>query len=191
MNRLVFHLLLVLATILLFAYCGSVEYKDPSQAKGTRQWGPKEVKDTVAEMTSSLSGYYFQNLEGDYLDWQKFENNTSEHIDTRLLGNEISTNLIQKKIPFVDTSMRARSLDEMSFASSGLTSEKTKPAMGKLISPSHRLTGELNDLVNYDSGDKIQYIVVTLRLVNLETNAVVWQDEKKFLKVSTVEGYGF
>jgi hypothetical protein len=50
--------------------------------------------------------------------------------------------------------------------------------------------GELNDNLNYQDGKKIQYLLITLKLINLETNGVDWQEQKKFIKVSTIEGYG-
>ncbi|TGN20193.1 penicillin-binding protein activator LpoB [Leptospira idonii] len=179
----------VLACI-VWIHCSGVSYKDPETASGTKQWGAKEVKDTVSEMTDSLALYYRNELKSGYLEWKRFENNTSEHIDTRILGNEISTNLTKRKIPFIDTSLREDASLEISFGKTGMVSSDSRLNAGNMKSPSHRLKGELNDIVNYEDGRKIQYIVVTLALVRMETGEIVWQEQKKFLKVSKVEGYG-
>ncbi|TGL58370.1 penicillin-binding protein activator LpoB [Leptospira sarikeiensis] len=170
--------------------CASVEYRDPETLEGTRQWGVKEVRETVQNMSGSLSDYYQKDSTKGYIELQKFKNNTSEHIDTKILANEISTNLTARKIPFVDISQRKASLDEITLNKTGLTSSDTKLDFGKLKSPSYRLSGELNDLVNYERGKKIQYILITLRLTSVESNVIVWQADKKFLKISDTEGYG-
>lgn len=177
-------------SILSFYYCASVEYRDPNEAEGTKQWGVKEVRETVQNMSGSLSDFYKKDSVKGYLELQKFKNNTSEHIDTKILANEIVTNLTSYKIPFVDISERKASLDEISLNRAGITSSNNKLDFGKLKSPSYRLSGELNDLVNYERGKKIQYILITLRLISVESNEIVWQADKKFLKISETEGYG-
>ncbi|TGK02123.1 penicillin-binding protein activator LpoB [Leptospira selangorensis] len=182
--------LLPIFIILSFYYCASVEYRDPSQIEGTKQWGVREVRETVQNMSISLSDFYKKDSVKGYIELQKFKNNTSEHIDTKILANEIVTNLTSNKIPFVDTSQRKASLDEISLNKSGITTSDTKLDFGKLKSPSYRLSGELNDLVNYEKGKKIQYILITLRLTSVESNEIVWQTDKKFLKISDTEGYG-
>ncbi|MEI7013041.1 penicillin-binding protein activator LpoB [Leptospira licerasiae] len=182
--------LLPIFIILSFYYCAGVEYRDPSQIEGTRQWGVREVRETVQNMSVSLSDFYKKDSVKGYIELQKFKNNTSEHIDTKILANEIVTNLTANKIPFVDTSQRKASLDEISLNKSGITTSDTKLDFGKLKSPSYRLSGELNDLVNYEKGKKIQYILITLRLTSVESNEIVWQTDKKFLKISDTEGYG-
>ncbi|TGM98568.1 penicillin-binding protein activator LpoB [Leptospira dzoumogneensis] len=176
--------------IILSFYCAGVEYRDPSEVQGTKQWGVREIRETVQNMSVSLSDFYKKDSVKGYIELQKFKNNTSEHIDTKILANEIVTNLTSNKIPFVDTSQRKASLDEISLNKSGIVSSDAKLDFGKLKSPSYRLSGELNDLVNYEKGKKIQYILITLRLTSVESNEIVWQTDKKFLKISDTEGYG-
>lgn len=176
--------------VLSFCYCASLEYRDPNDVQGTKQWGVMEVRETVQNMSASLSEFYKKDPVKGYIELRKFKNNTSEHIDTKILANEIVTNLTSNKVPFVDISQRKESLDEISLNKSGITSSDTKLEFGKLKSPSYRLSGELNDLVNYEKGKKIQYILITLRLTSVESNEIVWQADKKFLKISDTEGYG-
>ncbi len=171
--------------------CSTVSYQNPSKSEGTKQWGPLEIRETVKLMSSSLGDYYKLELKQGFLEWKSIQNSTSEHIDTKLLSNEILTQLTKKKVPFVDTGEREESVKEIGFGKTGMVSPETRLAIGKFKSPSHRIKGEINEVVNFERGKKIQYITVTLFLISLETNQIVWSEQSNFLKTSRVEGYGF
>ncbi|MBM9591041.1 penicillin-binding protein activator LpoB [Leptospira sp. 201903075] len=174
----------------LFVSCSTVSYQKTDQAKATKQWGVVEVKETVRNMSHSLSTYYKKDLKVGYLEWKSLQNSTSEHIDTKLITNEILNQLTKDKVPFVDTSIREEAATEMAFGKTGMVSADSRLAVGKFKSPSHRIKGEINEVVNYEAGSRIQYITVTLFLVSLETNQIVWSEQTNFLKTSRVEGYG-
>lgn len=176
--------------LILLASCSSVTYRDVSQIKATPEWGPSEISQTVSEMTQSLDLFLQPSGKKSPIELDKIKNNTSEHIDTGILANEISTNLIKKKIPFVDRSFRKEAMKEIADGQIGLVSNETLLEAGNFKSPKYKLLGELNDNLNYQDGKKIQYLLITLKLINLETNGVDWQEQKKFIKVSTIEGYG-
>ncbi|TGM53852.1 penicillin-binding protein activator LpoB [Leptospira biflexa] len=182
--------------ILLFSFfivsCSTAtSYTKPENIKATKQWGVVEVKETVKSMSHSLSVYYKTELKTGYFEWRPLQNSTSEHIDTKLITNEILNQLTKDKVPFVDTSVRADATKEIAFGKTGMVSSDSRLAVGKFKSPSHQIKGEINEVVNYESGNKIQYITVTLFLVSLETNQIVWSEQTNFLKKSRVEGYGF
>ncbi|MCW7493032.1 penicillin-binding protein activator LpoB [Leptospira sp. 2 VSF19] len=174
----------------LFVSCSSVSYQKIDKARATKQWGVLEVKETARSMSHSLSTYYKSDLKTGYLEWKAIQNSTSEHIDTKLISNEILNQLTKDKIPFVDTSIREEASVEMAFGKTGMVSPDSRLAVGKFKSPSHKIKGEINEVVNFESGSRIQYITVTLFLVSLETNQIVWSEQTNFLKTSRVEGYG-
>ena len=184
----------ILFTSLFFSYffvsCSTVSYQKTDNAKATKQWGVVEVKETVRNMSHSLSKYYKTDLKTGYLEWKSLQNSTSEHIDTKLITNEILNQLTKDKVPFVDTSIREDATTEMAFGKTGMVSADSRLAVGKFKSPSHKIKGEINEVVNYEAGSRIQYITVTLFLVSLETNQIVWSEQTNFLKTSRVEGYG-
>lgn len=171
--------------------CSSVSYRDSNDIKGVPEWGPHEIGQTVSEMTQSLAGFLQSSGKKSPIELDKIKNNTTEHIDTGLLSNEISTNLIKKKIPFVDRTFRKEAMKEIADGQRGLISNDTILEAGNFQSPKYKLVGELNDNLNFDDGKKIQYLLITFRLINLETNAIDWQEQKRFIKVSHIEGYGF
>lgn len=182
--------------LLFFMYqmvaCSSAtSYQKIENVKPTKQWGVIEAKETAKSMSHSLSVYYKTELKNGFLEWKAIQNSTSEHIDTKLISNEILNQLTKDKVPFVDTSIREDATKEMAFGKTGMVSSDSRLSVGKFKSPSHQIKGEINEVVNYESGNKIQYITVTLFLVSLETNQIVWSEQSNFLKKSKVEGYGF
>jgi len=171
---------------------GGTQYQDVNKAEGSMEWGPKEIKVTVDKMVSSL--YVF--LKEDYkkpsfIQVKKFQNKTSEHIDTDLIVSEIQTKLIQKRIKFVDDSLEADALKEMEKGMTGMVDPDSAVPAGELKSPNLYLTGDIRENVRYVNGKKVQYLKVTLKLNNLKTSVVEWQDQQEFLKSSKSDKISF
>lgn len=170
--------------LLIFLRCASTEYKNPSQAKGTTEWGPKEINETVELMVNSLEKYFQESKAKPYIEISKVQNKTTEHIDTKMITNKIATQLTKKKIVFVDRSQREDSIAEMKMGMRGMIKEEIAIKPGEFVSPNYKLSGEIIDNVRYEEGKKMQYITITLRLLKLETGTIDCQEEKEFLKVS-------
>ena len=97
---------LVIAISILAVSCGSTQYRDASKDKGSMEWGPREIKTTVNKMVGSLYTYLKSSWNKPALiQTQRIKNDTAEHIDTRMLADEIVNNLIQMRIEFVDDSI--------------------------------------------------------------------------------------
>lgn len=169
---------------------GGTRYDDPTQTEGSIEWGPVEIQKTVTTMVDLIYEFLKSKNEPTFLELQKIENRSSEHIDTKLLSNEISTNLIKRQIHFIDRAQRLDSIQEAILGKSGLIDSETRIPLGNLKSPNYKLSGEISDNVRYFDGKKVQYLVVTLRLLRLSTGIIVWQDNKKFLKTTKIEQYG-
>jgi len=181
------------ALFLLLAGCGGgTQYKDADKAEGSMEWGPKEIKVTVNKMVTSL--YVFLKDEykkPSFIQVKKFQNKTSEHIDTDLMMSEIQTRLIQKRIKFIDDSLEADALKEMEKGMTGMVDPDSAIPAGELKSPNMYLTGDIRENVRYVNGKKVQYLKVTLKLNNLKTNVVEWQDQQEFLKSSKSDKISF
>lgn len=182
--------ILVFLPFLLLS-CASTKYMAPENAEPSREWGPTEVSATVDLMVASAQSYFENSKERPYIELNKIQNKTSEHINTNMLANEIATSLIKRKIVFVDRSQRADAIKEMELGQRGMVSANSALPAGEFISPNFKLSGEITDNVRYVDGEKNQYIVVTLRLLKLSTGSVAWQEEKKFLKVSRNATFGW
>lgn len=177
-----------------FAACGgsSVKYEDPNADKGSVQWGPREIKATTSLMVNSIYDFLKNEWKSPAIILvKKFQNKTSEHIDTKMVSEEIATQLIKKRIKFVDDSLTPDAIAEMQKGMTGLMDPETAIPIGKLKSPNFYLTGDIRDNVRTDRGKNLQYVVVTLKLYQLETQELVWQDQKEFLKSSAAKPISF
>lgn len=179
--------ILVIALMVIALGCGGgTQYRDASKDAGSKEFGPKEIKMTVNKMVKSMYDF----LKDDYkkpafIQVKKFRNKTSEHIDTKMISDEIATTLIKKKIKFVDDELTEDAIKEMEKGMTGLIDPDSAIPVGMLKSPNFYLTGDIRDNVRTVGGKTIQYLVVTLKLVNLKTQVAEWQDQQEFLKASS------
>jgi len=182
-----------IALLMFLISCGGgITYKDPTKATGSLEWGPKEIKITVDKMVNSLYSFLKDEYKKSaFIQVKRFQNKTSEHIDTSLISNEIQTKLIQKRIRFIDDSLESEALKEMEKGMTGLVNPADAIPIGELKSPNLYLTGDIRENVRYVSGKKVQYLQVTLRLNSLRTNVVEWQDQQEFLKSSKSDQISF
>jgi uncharacterized protein (TIGR02722 family) len=183
---------LVIAISILAVSCGSTQYRDASKDKGSMEWGPREIKTTVNKMVGSLYTYLKDAWNQPALiQPQRIKNDSSEHIDTRMLSDEIVNNLIQMRIEFIDDSYTKEAIKEMEKGMTGLIDPDSAVPVGNLKSPNFYLFGHITENVRYDGGKKIQYLVVTMRLKELKTGMIRWQDRQEFLKATPTDRIGF
>jgi uncharacterized protein (TIGR02722 family) len=177
---------IALSVIALFSVgCGGTQYLDPTKDEGSREFGPREIKTTVNKMVGSMYDFLKQEWKKPaFLQVKKFLNKTSEHIDTGMISNEIQTNLIKKRIKFIDDSLTEDAIKEMEKGQTGMIDPDTAIPVGFLKSPNLYLTGDVRDNVRTVGGKTVQYLVVTLKLYNLKTSEIEWQDQQEFLKSS-------
>ncbi len=179
--------------VFFFIGCGGgVQYQDANKASGSTQWGPKEIKMTVHKMVGSLYTFLKQDWKKPaFIQVKKFRNRTSEHIDTALITSEIQTKLIKKRIKFIDDSLDSDAMKEMEKGMTGLIDPESAIPVGQLKSPNLYLTGDIRDNVRNVNGRRVQYLKVTLRLYNLRTRVLEWQEQQEFLKSSKTDRISF
>lgn len=173
-----------LVTLSVTSCSPEVRYeKGVDENDGGVEWGALEVKLTVQKMVASLDDY-LKSIGKDkvYIQVKKFRNRTAEHIDTSLVTDEISTELIQRKIRFVDESLADESIEEMNKAESEYYDQSTVAGKGNLKAPNLYLTGDIREAVTSKNGRELQFLVVTLKLYRIETGEIVWQEHARFLK---------
>ena len=186
-----------LSLLLLFAFVisgcgGGVQYRDAAQDEGSREFGPKEIKMTVNKMVTSMYDFLKNEWKKpSYVQIKKFRNKTSEHIDTKMISDEIATNLIKKRIKFIDDSLDKETIEEMEKGMTGLIDPDAAVPVGFMKSPNLYLTGDIRDNVRTVGGERVQYLKVTLKLKNLKTRVIEWQDQQEFLKATSKEKYSF
>lgn len=185
-----FNSIVVLLIFLVLAGCASsqqepdVVYKEGvSSSDGGREWGALEVELIAQKMIESLYQFLREDYQrAAYLEVKKFRNRTSEHIDTSLLTDEISTELIKRRIKFIDSSLTKDSIEEIENGMTGLYDSATAIPTGKLKQPNLYLTGDIREAVTTKDGRELQYLVVTMKLYNIATREIMWQDHARLLK---------
>lgn len=183
----------VISLFLLFSACITGEkttYIKAEEAEASPEWGPSEIHSTVEEMASSMDRFFKKGSNQPYIEIHKLENRTSEHIDLKMLSNEISSSLLKKEIRFVDKSFRKEALNEIAMGQRGIIDDKSKIEAGRLISPNFKLIGDISENVRFADNKKLQYLSITMQLIRLETGTVEWQDTKKFYKVTETPKIG-
>ncbi len=189
MKKLLF--LITIVGFLMNCGGGGTRYLDPNRAGGSGTWGPYEIKRVTKKMVISLYNNLRSANKPALLKVMRIKNRTSEHIDTKLLSEQIATNLIQKRIQFIDDSLDSSAIKEMKDGMTGMIDPNYSVPIGKLRSPNMYLYGEVTDNVRSTGGRKIQYLVVTLKLREVATRMILWQDRKEFLKSTNTSRISF
>ena len=110
-------------------------------------------------------------------------NNSMEHINTDVFVEEIQRALINSgKVDFVASKsergeVRTERLEQDEFAS-----EETRKAFGKEIGADFMLSGTLNSVVDKSGKKALVFYQVNMKLINLETNQIVWNGQKQIKK---------
>ncbi len=110
-------------------------------------------------------------------------NKTMEHINTGVFIEEMQRALINSgKVNFVASKdergeIRTERLDQDEFAS-----EATRKAFGKEIGADYMLSGVLSSVVDQAGSKAVVFYQVNLKLINIETNQIVWNGQKQIKK---------
>ena len=110
-------------------------------------------------------------------------NNSMEHINTDVFVEEIQRAQINSgKVEFVASKsergeVRTERLEQDEFAS-----EETRKAFGKEIGADFMLSGTLNSVVDKSGKKALVFYQVNMKLINLETNQIVWNGQKQIKK---------
>ncbi len=172
--------------------CGGTQYRDASKDKGSMEWGPREIKTTVDKMVNSLHAYLKNEWNQPALiRLQRIKNDTAEHIDTKMLADEIVTNLIKMRIQFLDDAYTKETISEIEMGMTGLIDPESAIPVGNLKSPNFFLYGTINENVRYVGGKKVQFLVVTVSMKELRTGLLKWQERQEFLKATVTDRITF
>ncbi len=119
-------------------------------------------------------------------------NRTSEHIDVKALTDKIRTELIKsKKFRFADKAARDELADEYEYQSGGFVDQKSASKKGRQMGVKYLITGDLASNVQEVGKDKIVFYIVTLNLIDVESNIIEWSDNKEIRKRYKKQSVGF
>lgn len=110
-------------------------------------------------------------------------NNTMEHINTGVFIEAMQRALINSaKVDFVASAdergeVRTERLEQDEFAS-----EATRKAFGQEIGADYMLSGVLNSVVDQSGSKAVVFYQANLKLIDIETNQIVWNGQKQIKK---------
>ncbi len=154
----------------------------------TGEWNDTDSQQIASTMVDSV-------LSGGWLErWEESEppvvivgnvrNNTSEHIDTPLFVKDLEAELINSgQVTFVASStersqIRGEREDQQSNAS-----EETMKRIAQETGADFMLIGSINSKVEETPGQKIIYYLVSMELINIESNIKAWVGTERIKKL--------
>ena len=187
----------LLAMPLLFACAPSVKRVETNLVKDVSGgWNDTDAQMVAQEMiTDCLQGGWYNRFltrsgKEPTVIVGTVTNNTMEHINTGVFIESMQRALINSaKVDFVASAdergeIRTERLEQDEFAS-----EATRKAFGQEIGADYMLSGVLNSVVDQSGSKAVVFYQVNLKLIDIETNQIVWNGQKqikKYIKRSKV-----
>ena len=180
----------LLAMPLLFACAPSVKRVETNLVKDVSGgWNDTDAQMVAQEMiTDCLQGGWYnrfltRNGKEPTVIVGTVTNNTMEHINTGVFIESMQRALLNSaKVDFVASAdergeIRTERLEQDEFAS-----EATRKAFGQEIGADYMLSGVLNSVVDQSGSKAVVFYQVNLKLIDIETNQIVWNGQKQIKK---------
>lgn len=181
--------LAVMITLGLSACASKVEYGD-AQAVETVDinFGSTDLQTTAAGMVDSLLTFppvvTLTQHKRPILFVDTVRNKTEEHIDTESVTDTIVNKLLRSgKFQFVDMTAANAVAAQRDFQQQGGLVDPAKAAQfGQQVGAQYMMYGNLSGITKRSKKEKDVYYKFTLKLLDLESGLLVWQDEQEIRK---------
>jgi uncharacterized protein (TIGR02722 family) len=180
--------------------CASVKYGDATaQETVNERFGSTDLQMTAKSMTESLLaspviGEATAASKRPVMFVERIANKTDEHIDTESVLDSMTTKLLQSgKVRLVDMSRVESARSQLNFQNKDdMVDPKTAIRFGQMIGAEYMFYGNLSSIYK-EAGStssitskftktRSVYYKFTLKLMNLKTGLVEWQDEQEIRK---------
>lgn len=183
-------LLAVLVLPFVFACSPSVKRVETNLVKDVGGgWNDTDAQMVAQEMiTDCLNGGWYNKYvsrkgEEPVVIVGTVVNNTMEHINTGVFIEEMQRALINSgKVDFVASSSERGEIRNERLEQDEFASEETRKAFGKEIGADFMLSGVLNSVADTAGNKALVFYQANLKLINLETNQIVWNGQKQIKK---------
>jgi uncharacterized protein (TIGR02722 family) len=117
---------------------------------------------------------------------RSLENNTDEHIDTRMILDKVRTQLIKDGIAlFVDDQAFDQALDQLNMQATDLYDDAKAAQLGKFVGAHYIMRGSIGNIRKVEGRETRNYFLVTMTIVDIETLLITWIDEVEWKRKST------
>jgi len=114
------------------------------------------------------------------------DNKTSEHIDTDVIADKLQIEMIKAgSLRFVDRSKIREISKEFDLGGSGLVNPETVKRAGNVLGADYLLAGDMTSIVKAQGRSQINFYRLSMRIIQTETDEVVWADDFEIKKAST------
>lgn len=111
-------------------------------------------------------------------------NQSSEHIPVGTFVEDLQRALINSdKVSFVASSAERASVRNERAEQDSNASEATRKARGQEIGADYILSGTINSIVDKEGGEAVVFYQTNLKLLDVETNMIVWNGQNKIKKI--------
>ena len=188
--------------------CASVKYGDATaQETVNERFGSTDLQMTAKSMTESLLaspviGEATAASKRPVMFVERIANKTDEHIDTESVLDSMTTKLLQSgKVRLVDMSRVESARSQLNFQNKDdMVDPKTAIRFGQMIGAEYMFYGNLSSIYK-EAGStssitskftktRSVYYKFTLKLMNLKTGLVEWQDEQEIRKTGKTGLWG-
>ncbi len=114
------------------------------------------------------------------------ENNTDEHIDTRMILDKVRTALIKDGVAqFVDDQAFDMALDQLNMQATDLYDDRKAAQLGRFVGAHYIMRGSIGNIRKMDGRETRNYFLITMTIVDIETLLITWIDEVEYKRGST------
>jgi len=119
-------------------------------------------------------------------------NQSHEHIATDSFVEDLQRELINSgKVAFVANKNERGELRDERLDQDTNSSDETRKAHGQEIGADYMLDGVIQTIEDSEGGKQVMYYQTNLKLVNMKTNQIAWNGEKKIKKYITRSKIGW
>ena len=188
-------LFLALALAPFLAACGGtkVERMDVGEVKDlSGRWNDTDSRLVAEEMISDcLQRPWYSKAQTDLgknptVIVGKVGNQSSEHIATDTFVEDLQRALINSgKVDFVASKNERGDVRDERVDQDTNSSEETRKARGQESGADFMLSGAINSIVDQEGGKAVVFYQTNLKLLNMKTNQIAWNGQKKIKKYVT------
>jgi hypothetical protein len=110
-------------------------------------------------------------------------NQTSEYINTDVIADKLQIQLLKAgTLRFVDRRRIKDLTAQFDLSASGIMKSGTAKKAGKVLGNDYFLVGELSSINKQDRSSSLTYYRLSMRLIDAESDEIVWADESEVKK---------
>ncbi len=183
--------------LVLGGCASSVQYGDPTAVETVDEtFGSTDLQQIAAKMVDSMLTFptvmQLTAHRQPVLYVEGMKNKTREHIDLESITDTIVSKLMRSaKFQFVDKATRDLARQELGFQNdSGMVDTNSATQIGRHIGAQYMLHGNISSITKNSKSTKDVYYKFTLKMIDLQTGILTWQDEKEIRKSVSRSWFG-